>query len=329
MAIDLLSLKPHKVSRDLSGYITYIYGAAKTGKTTLASQMGKALLLAFERGYNAIPGIIAQDMTSWSDMKAVLRELKKPEVRDTFQSIIVDTVDIAGSLCEKFVCNQNGVDRIGAIPYGQGWTMMKNEFENTFRAITQLGYAVFFISHDKDKVFKTKEGVEYNQIVPSCPSSFNEIVKNMADVFAYAEKYTDDGVAKVRLILRSVDNSVDTGCRFKYIVPECEMSYDALVKAINDAIDEEAKVTNGKFVTDEREPLRVDTVEALDYESLITEFNTLVATIMEKDPSQQPKIVYIVEKYLGQGKKVSESTYAQVELIKLINDEIKDVYSLS
>lgn len=329
MAIDLLSLKPHKVSRDLSGYITYIYGAAKTGKTTLASQMGKALLLAFERGYNAIPGIIAQDMTSWSDMKAVLRELKKPEVRDTFQSIIVDTVDIAGSLCEKFVCNQNAVDRIGAIPYGQGWTMMKNEFENTFRAITQLGYAVFFISHDKDKVFKTKEGVEYNQIVPSCPSSFNEIVKNMADVFAYAEKYTDDGVAKVRLILRSVDNSVDTGCRFKYIVPECEMSYDALVKAINDAIDEEAKVTNGKFVTDEREPLRVDTVEALDYESLITEFNTLVATIMEKDPSQQPKIIYIVEKYLGQGKKVSESTYAQVELIKLINDEIKDVYSLS
>ena len=218
MAIDLLSLKPHKVSRDLSGYITYIYGAAKTGKTTLASQMGKALLLAFERGYNAIPGIIAQDMTSWSDMKAVLRELKKPEVRDTFQSIIVDTVDIAGSLCEKFICNQNAVDRIGAIPYGQGWTMMKNEFENTFRAITQLGYAVFFISHDKDKVFKTKEGVEYNQIVPSCPSSFNEIVKNMADVFAYAEKYTDDGVAKVRLILRSVDNSVDTGCRFKYIV---------------------------------------------------------------------------------------------------------------
>lgn len=26
MAIDLLSLQPHKVSRDLSGYITFIYG---------------------------------------------------------------------------------------------------------------------------------------------------------------------------------------------------------------------------------------------------------------------------------------------------------------
>jgi len=59
MAINLLALEPHKVSRDLSGYITYIYGPPKSGKTTLGSQMPKPLLLAFERGYNAIPGIIA------------------------------------------------------------------------------------------------------------------------------------------------------------------------------------------------------------------------------------------------------------------------------
>lgn len=37
MAINLLALEPHKVSRDLSGYITYVYGAPKVGKTTLGS----------------------------------------------------------------------------------------------------------------------------------------------------------------------------------------------------------------------------------------------------------------------------------------------------
>ena len=26
MAVDLLAIQPHKVSRDLSGYITFIYG---------------------------------------------------------------------------------------------------------------------------------------------------------------------------------------------------------------------------------------------------------------------------------------------------------------
>ena len=29
MAINLLNIKPHQISRDLSGYITYIYGAPK------------------------------------------------------------------------------------------------------------------------------------------------------------------------------------------------------------------------------------------------------------------------------------------------------------
>ena len=43
MAIDLQKLTPHKISRDLSGYITYIYGAPKIGKTTLGAQMPKPL----------------------------------------------------------------------------------------------------------------------------------------------------------------------------------------------------------------------------------------------------------------------------------------------
>lgn len=30
MAINLLNIEPHKVSKDLSGYITFIYGAYKT-----------------------------------------------------------------------------------------------------------------------------------------------------------------------------------------------------------------------------------------------------------------------------------------------------------
>ena len=29
MAINLLNIKPHEVSRDLSGYITYLYGIPK------------------------------------------------------------------------------------------------------------------------------------------------------------------------------------------------------------------------------------------------------------------------------------------------------------
>lgn len=321
---DLLSLQPHKVSRDLTGYITYIYGEAKTGKTTLATQAGTALLFAFERGYNALPGVFPVDVTSWGDVRSLVRELKKKEVKEKFQTVIFDTVDIAGTLCEKYICAQNGVDKIGEIPYGQGWTLMKKEFEEILRTITQLGYALFLISHEKDKVFKRKDGTEYNQTVPSCPTTFNEIAKNVADIYGYAEKYGDEnGVSKVRLVLRSKDNSVDCGCRFKFIEPVIEMSYKALVDAINTAIDKEAELTNGQFVTNDRNFVSV--AKALDYDALLAEFNNLATSLMEKDAAAySPKITFIVDKYLGRGKKVSDSTPAQVELIDQIVSEIKD-----
>lgn len=323
MAINLLSLQPHKVSRDLTGYITYIYGAAKTGKTTLASQAGKALLLAFERGYNALPGVYAQDITSWGDTRAVVRELKKPEVKEMFQTVVFDTIDIAGSLCEKYICAQNNVDKIGEIPYGQGWNLMKKEFEDVVRTITQLGYAVFFISHEKDKEFKRKDGTSYHQIVPSCPNTFNEIAKNLVDIYAYTEKYEDNGQAKVRLVIRSTDNSIDCGSRFKYIEPIIDMSYKALVDALNKAIDKAAEVSGSEYVTNER---NVQTVtKTLDYDALLNEFNMLASQLMAKDSSVfGPKITFIVDKYLGKGKKVSESTMAQVELLDQIVAEIKE-----
>lgn len=323
MAINLLAIQPHKVSRDLSGYITYIYGEGKTGKTTLASKMPGALLLAFERGYNAIPGIMAQDITTWGELKQVIRELKKPEVQNVYKSILVDTVDIAAGLCEKYVCAQAGVEKLSDIPYGQGWTKVKKEFEDAFRSITQLGYAVVFISHVKDKTFKKKDGTEYNQYIPSCPSTYNEIAKNMADIYAFAEKYEDNGAARVRLILRSIDNSADTGCRFKYIEPVINFEYDELVKALNKAIDKEAQVTDASLFTAERDSEKIAT--SFNYDELMAEFGDLVGQLMNKDQTYYgPRITQIVDKYLGKGKKVSDTTIDQAEFISLINHEIRE-----
>ena len=318
MAINLLSLEPHKVSRDLSGYITYVYGIPKVGKTTFGAQFPGALILAFERGYNALPGVIAQDITTWGEFKQVLRELKKPEVQAVYKSIIIDTVDIAASLCEKYICNQLGIENIGDGGWStNGWSKYKKEFEDSFRTITQLGYAVCFISHSADKTFKRKDGTEYNQMVPTAQRSVNEIVKGMADIFACADIVNGER----KLILRSLDGSVDTGCRFKYIEPEIPFSYNALVEALNKAIDREAAETNNKFVTNER----VSEVIAptYDYDALMTEFQQVTGNLMRENPGYGPKITEIVERYLGKGKKVSETTRDQAEFVDLIVSDIK------
>ena len=328
MAINLLNIQPHKVSRDLSGYIVYIYGPGGTGKTTLASQLDSALLLAFERGYNALPGVFAQDITSWVEMKQVIRDLKKPEVKERFKSISIDTVDIAADLCEKYICNREGVEKLADLPWGSGFKMMKKEFEETFRTIAQLGYALFFISHSKDRVFKREDGTEYNQIVPSLAPSYNEIVRNMSDIEAYSHQVAiENGMPEVMLTLRSMDGTIECKSRFKYIEPEIPFNYSALSNALNSAIDREAGMNDNKFVTDQREPQKEE--QTRDFGALMAEFNEMIEKLQAASGGEfatkwAPRIADTIAKYLGKGKRISDCTPDQAGIVELIVDDLKD-----
>lgn len=322
MAINLLNIQPHKVSKDLSGYITYIYGAPKTGKTTLASQMDGCLLLAFEQGYNALPGVMAQPILTWGEMKQVHRELKKPEVQAMYKAIIVDTIDVAADKCKKYICQQNGIEDLGDLGYGKGWTKFKEEFNEIFRGLTQLGYAVFFIGHHKEvTVTEPTTGAERMVVRPSLSNSTREVIAGMADIYGYAHQVRKNENSV--LTLRSSDGSIECGCRFKYIPNEISMNYQNLVKAIQDAIEKEAAEHNGEFVTEERTIAPLE--KTYDYDALRKEFSEIVGSLMNKDPNYYgPRITHIVEKYLGKGKKVTEATREQAEFISLILGEIKE-----
>ena len=256
-------------------------------------------------------------------MKQVMRELKKPEVKERFKSIIVDTADIAADFCQKYICNQLGIENLGDGGWAtNGWAKYKKEFEDIFRTLAQLGYAVVFISHDKEKTIAPQNAKEYQQIGSSMQSSALSIIENMSDIIGYAHpKVSEDGTRMV-LTLRSLDNSIRCGCRFKYIAPEIDFSYDALTKALNDAIDQEANETGNMFVTNERQAAPI--VKEYDYDALMAEFQSIVGKLMEKNSATNgPKITQIIDKYLGKGKKIAEATRDQAEFIYLIIEEIK------
>ena len=318
--INLLNLEPHKVSKDLSGYITFIYGAPKTGKTTLATQMEKPLLLAFEPGYHALPGVIAQDITSWTDMRQVFRQLKQPEVQKTFKAVIVDTIDIAADMCKKYICNQNDIDDLGDMGYGKGWTKFKDEFNEVFRGLTQLGYSVFFIGHDKPEVVDNPDGTKTTKIHPALSNSTKTVIAGMADIYGYAHQKAVGEMSV--LTLRDSSGLIECGSRFSCMPNEITMSYSNLVTALNNAIDEEAVKTNNAFVTTERIVSPQETV--YDYDALMNEFQDLVGKLMSTGTNNAPKITAIVEKYLGKGKKVADTNPNQAEFIFLIVSDIKN-----
>lgn len=253
-------------------------------------------------------------------MKQVLRQLDDPEVKGMFRSIIIDTADKASQLCEKYVCNQLGIENIGDGGWStNGWKKVKLEWEQTFNSIAMKGYAVLFISHSKEKTIKRKDGTEFNTIAPSCSNAYNEIIRNMVDL----EGYIDVKNGERRLILRSPDDSIECKSRFKYMTPEIPFSYESLVKEMNRAIDEESKHVGESFITTEREEIKAE--ETFDYDALMAEFQTLAGELMTKSSSNGVKITSIVERYLGKGKKASEATPDQVEMLNLIILEMRDL----
>lgn len=48
MAIDLMKLEPQRISRNLKGKFVMVYGREGCGKTTLATQFPKPLIVSFE-----------------------------------------------------------------------------------------------------------------------------------------------------------------------------------------------------------------------------------------------------------------------------------------
>ena len=329
MDIDLLGLEPHKVSRDLRGYSVFFYGEPKSGKTTIASKFPNALLLAFEKGYNTLAGVLAQPINSWAEFLKVIRQLKDDKVKEKFETIIIDTADIAYSYCEKYVCQANGANAVGDLAYGKGYALVGNEFDEKLRSIVQMGYGIVLISHATDKVFKDEAGAEYNKIVPTLDKRANNIVARMADIIGYSRAVTDDnGVNKTMLFIRGTQR-FEAGSRFKYTPDYIEFSYDNLVKTISDAIDKQAEEDGQELFTTERENAYKDTSTNLNFDELMAEFQTLIKKFSENEELMAeyyaPRITQIIDRYLGKGKKVNEMSRDQVEHLSLIVDDLKQI----
>lgn len=323
MANALTMIKPHEVSRDLSGYSVLFYGTPKCGKTTIASHFPKALVLAFEKGYSAIPGIMAIPVNSWREFRGYLMDLRDDETKAMYKTVVIDTADIAWDYCSEYICQQNGVSKIGDIAYGGGYALAQREFDTCIRKILQMDYGLVLISHAKEKSLKDENGNEYDQIMPTLENKARLICERTCDIIGMCRPVQEsDGTVQTRLFLRETPRYV-AGSRFKYIVDSIPFTYDNLVTAINDAIDKEAEETGNKYVTATKGNLHTPATEqTYDFKALIDEFQSIVGQLMETNAGNRTKIANIVAEYLGE-KKVGDCNEDDAPQLDLILRELR------
>ena len=321
MAIDIFNIQPTTISRDLKGKFVCIYSLPKVGKTSMACQFPKNLLLAFEKGYNAIAGVKPIDITKWSDLKLVLRQLEKPEARLLYDTVTIDTVGIAWEMCEQFVCAQNGVQKIADIPWGGGYSACKKEFESCLRKITQLGYGLVIIAHVDKRTEKRADDSEVEILGPAIPKRAYEIVNQLVDIIGYIDVTWDEEGNSERWLYTRKTPTVMAGSRFKYLAPKIKFGYQELVDAISDAIDQSEKL-DGAMVVETSELIME---EALDYKKIRERASALWADLVERDEDNAAVILKKVEMIFGRQIKLSEITEDQVDLFNLVVLEMEDM----
>ena len=328
--LDILSLQPNKVSRDMRGYSVLMYGTPKSGKTTTASKFPKALLVAFEKGYSAIPNVLAAPVNSWAEFRQLLKQLEKPEAKETYLTVVIDTADIAYDYCVKYICSKasdakNDYENIGDIPYGKGYKMAETEFDECLRKILQMDYGLVLISHATDKTFTDTNGNEYNQIVPTLDNRARKICERTCDIIGYTHsEYNPEGGTTTFMEMRGTPRYV-AGSRFKYTPDRIVLSYENLLDAINESIDKEAADLGDHVLTDKKSEVHKQVEPEYDFEALMEEFQTIVSGLMNENQNNSRKITKIVDEYLGKGKKVGDCTPANAPQLALIVGDLRDL----
>lgn len=323
--IDLLNLQPTKINKDLKGKYILIYGQPKIGKTSLAAQFPKNLLLAFEPGYNALNNAMVQPVIKWSEFKQILKQLSQPEIQEKFDTITLDTIDLVWEACEKYICSQNVNEEtgevpkaLGDIPWGKGYDLCKKEFDGALRQIAMLGYGLVLISHEQLKSVKTESGKEYQKFMPTLPDRPKLIANRLVDIIAYLRLSTDDGK---RYIYTRGNERFEAGSRFRLLAPKIEMTYNNLVEALYEAIEKQAEEDNVQL--DDKDTDNFYKSER-SFEEVLEEAKQIFSKLLEQDKENNAVAMNsIILKVFGKQIKLSEATPEQQELIEVVIDEWK------
>lgn len=319
--IDILNLEPTKISRDLKGKYIAIYGQPKTGKTTFATQCPNNLLLAFEKGYNFLSGVMAQDIEKWVDFKNVIRQLDTDAAKAKFDTISIDTVGIAWDMCEKYVCMQNQVQSISDIAWGKGFAQCKKEFESCLRQITMMGYGLVIIAHSELKTTKDDNGDDIEVVRPAIPTRAYEIVNRLVDIIGYIGVRYNDQEAPERVLYTRATKNITAGSRLKYLNPQIPFGYTELVDNLVEAIEKD-QALNGAMVSD-APVIREETKKTFD--EVRSEGANLWNELVNKDAENATAIMDIVEKVFGKRMKLSEITAPQQDLFEFVIQEMKEL----
>lgn len=212
-----------------------VWGDPKVGKSTFASQIPGALFLATEEGQNFL-SVFRVPIKSWEDLLATAKELQAG--KHEFKTLVIDTVDILYSHCERFVCKRENVDNVADLEFGKGFAMVRAEFMRVLNGLNMLGLGLVFISHAKEKEFKTKTQ-SYTVKVCTLSDKPATMVTGLCDFVLYA--YIDEKGERV-MRTKPTKYIIHAGDRSGKLPELLPFQYTTFIKEFNKAVGNKEEV---------------------------------------------------------------------------------------
>ena len=313
--IDLLNIEPNVVSKDLKNYVIGIYGDPGCGKTSLAAKVPRSLLVATEIGYKAISGIKAVPALNYSALLTVLNQLKKQEVKDEFDVVIIDTMDAMFYITENEVLRKNGVTALNDIPYGGGHNQLLAIWQLIIKTIIHEGYGLILLGHRAVKTDDDK--IQYNTLALNNKKVKGYIMSEV-DIMAYVAS-ARGGETSSRMFFRS-SQEWEAKARFKEIAESAPFSYDDLVKVVHEAVVKvEPDATDERIDFYDENNKATYTVE--DFNKLKNETELIAKNLIDADANSMGKVVETIDKYLG--KKIGNAVPSDGERMELLKEALQ------
>lgn len=239
-------LLPENKRRDIAKVnkkVIWIYGSAFSGKTYFSNKFPDPLMLntdgnikfvdapyIFIKDDVVVDGRITKRKPAWEKFKEVIDELEKKQ--NDFKTIVVDLLEDTYEHCRAYKYAELGVEHESDAGFGKGYDMIRKEFLDNIKRLTNLDYEnIILISHEDSSKNITKRGGETTTTIrPNIQEKLASKIAGMVDIVA---RVVADG--DTRVLSFKNNEYIFGGGRLNVKGQDIPLSYDELMNVYDEA----------------------------------------------------------------------------------------------
>lgn len=189
-----MALPPNKPKKTIEIPRNYfIWGPTMNGKSYLASEFPNPVIFNTDGNAAQIetpsvdlknerdPKTGAIKVSVVEQMLGLIKDLEKGG--HGFETVVIDVIDDLVTLIEQAICEENGVDYVGDVPYGKGWGLRKTFITSIVVRLKALPMNVIYISRYATKLEGTLE-----KSIPSLGDKDLNVVNGNCDLNIMCQK---------------------------------------------------------------------------------------------------------------------------------------------